>query len=184
MDNIREFLTRKIGPLPAWAWGIVIAAGIWILRSMRSSCSRSCSSGSGIRSQDASTFATLSGGGAVAPPPTGVGAPEGSQSSLFVSSPEFTAEGDPSTVGDLYAAYLASIRANTGTGGGGTPPAPEEPVAAPVAPTTTTRKYQLYWMNTGQVVGTYPTRLACAQAAQQAAPNSNPPGSSMGCRSV
>lgn len=44
--------------------------------------------------------------------------------------------------------------------------------------------YQLRRLSGGQVLGTYPTRLACSQAAQAADPNSSPPGSSLGCYAI
>jgi hypothetical protein len=36
VDNIKSALTRKLGPLPAWAWLAVTAIGIWYYRSKTS----------------------------------------------------------------------------------------------------------------------------------------------------
>ena len=185
MDNIREFLTRKIGPLPAWAWGVLIAAGIWLMRSLRGTVdSPRASSPSG--GGGTAVVPSLSGMGAP-PPMTGTGDPVAEQSSLFVSTSGFTAEGDPSSVSGILDALLAAQRSSTSTGGGATGTTQSDPVAAPVnqtqtSTTTTTKRYRLYWLsNPGGTVGTYPTRLECSLAAQRLDPSSNPPGSSMGC---
>ena len=39
-DSIMEAAKRKIGPLPAWAWGVVAAAGIWVYRSISGSSTK------------------------------------------------------------------------------------------------------------------------------------------------
>lgn len=62
------------------------------------------------------------------------------------------------------------------SGSGSTTPTP--------TPTPTTTTYALRRLGSGETLGTYSTRLACAQAAASMDPNSNPPGSSMGCYSI
>ena len=186
MERITEVLQRRIGPLPAWAWVVVASGAVFLLRSLRGS------GGDAPRNREATGSAVGSGGasvihsasGAGAPAPTGFGAPDGTQSSLFVSSPGFSVEGPAGDVSSIIDAFLAQQRSDVSTGGGGDAPIQPDPVAQPVAPTTTTtRRYNLGWLATGQVVGSYATRLECSQAAQRMDPNSSPPGSSMFCRS-
>lgn len=39
MSRVKEALTRKLGPLPAWAWLLIVGAGVWWYRNRNSSVS-------------------------------------------------------------------------------------------------------------------------------------------------
>jgi len=129
LGKVKEGATRKLGPLPAWAWGVVAAGGIWIYRGFTGKVGGGGSSSSSGSSTDVggagfATYPTLSGGGA--PPPTpGFGSPEGSQSSLYVSNEGITIEGDSASVLTTWDKWLAAIRAPVTTGGGSGAAAPK-----------------------------------------------------------
>lgn len=183
MKQITDALTRKLGPLPAWAWGVVAAGGIWVLRGFRSS-SRSDTVPTTIG--ESSVIPSLSGGGAAPEASPNYGAPGGDASPTYFSSPDFTYEGDPG----LLESIIANFRSDVTTGGGGDAVAPPEPTgtstATYTAPTTTTTvRWRLYWLsNPNATVGWYDSRYEGAQAAIQLDPDSDPPGSSMGIERV
>ena len=113
LGKAKDGLTKKIGPLPAWAWGVVVAGGIWVYRGFTGRV------GGGEGDKEGATTDTgnagyavvpsLSGGGA--PPPTpGYGAPEGSQSSLYVSTGNWQVEGDPASVSSIIDKLIAANR--------------------------------------------------------------------------
>lgn len=179
MDRIREAMTRKIGPLPAWAWGGLAAGGVWAWRGFR-----------GTLTQEPEPRSTVgSGDGLMAGMPS-FGAPAGDPSPLYVTADDygFSIDGDPGSSLTALEWLLAQSRTSTETGGGGTVPAAPEPTSQPATTTTTTTvtatRYRLSPLGGSQIIGIYDTRLACSQAAQAYDPNSNPPGSSMGCYQI
>lgn len=186
MSKITDALTRKIGPLPAWAWGGLAAGGVWIWRGFRGT----------LTEPPPAAADTVGLDGGMTPGMPSFGAPAGDPSPLYVSADPygFTFEGDPGSAG-LIEQLLAQMRADTQTGGGGTAPAPTQPTSQPAptqqtstqsgtTTTTTTRRYRLARLGGSETLGIYDTRLACAQAAAAADPNSSPPGSNMGCYPV
>lgn len=135
LTKVKEGATRKIGPLPAWAWGVVTAGGIWIYRGFTGRIGGGSSSSSSGSTTDVgagySVIPSLSGGGA--PPPTpGFGSPEGSQSSMYISTEDFSIEGDPTSVTSVIDRLIAGMRNPITTGGGGTPMVQPDPSGSPV----------------------------------------------------
>jgi len=49
MSNVKKSLTRKIGPLPVWAWALVVFGGVWYYRNKLSAASQT-ESGTGTGS--------------------------------------------------------------------------------------------------------------------------------------
>ena len=144
LSKVKDGATRKIGPLPAWAWGVVTAGGIWVWRGFTGRVGGGGSSSKSSTDVGNAGFAvipSLSGGGA--PPPTpAFGSPEGSQSSLYVSTEAFTAEGDPASISGILDQLIASTRAAISTGGNATPIVQPDPVGTPVAgPVSTVTRY-------------------------------------------
>lgn len=140
LETIKANMTKKLGPLPAWAWGVIVGSGILVWRQISSGGSAPASDGvAGTTVGFGSTvIPSFSGGGA--PPPTsdaplvdpGFGFPSGDTPNLYVGTPEgFTAEGSPDTVAGVFEEWLAAQRAKIEAGGNaGVAPAPE-PIAAP-----------------------------------------------------
>lgn len=117
VDKVKSNMTKKLGPLPAWAWGVVAASGIWIARSMMGSSGDSGSgSGFGFTSTQGTTSVvpSLSGAGAPPPQPTpAYGAPDGPTAPTV---PVLPTDGETSFDDDL----LARARETFNTGGDGT----------------------------------------------------------------
>lgn len=98
VDKAKEYLTRKLGPLPAWAWGVIGAGAIIVWRMVRNqsgSPARSPSASLSTSAGEGALFATTSGGGLAASPApafdAGFGAPEfqiSTPGGTFISGPE------------------------------------------------------------------------------------------------
>lgn len=116
IDTVKDGLTRKIGPLPGWAWGVVGAAGIWIWRAMQSSTTRR----DATAEAGTSLIPGLSGGGVPAPQTPYSGPVAGSESPVYVNTPGFSVEAPPELIGSLLDQLL-----NT---------QPVEPVGTPADP--------------------------------------------------
>lgn len=68
VKQLTGFLTRKLGPLPAWTWGVVAAGGLLLFRQARQQNLATGRATSPLLSTSAgqgALFATLSGGGAL-----------------------------------------------------------------------------------------------------------------------
>lgn len=116
INKTKGALTKKLGPLPAWGWGVVTAGAIWVYRGWRNNLSAQEPS---TTLPDAGAIVpSLSGG--VGPGPTpGYGAPDGDPSPLYYSDRNRTIEGDPGTVAAIIDKLIADQRADTTVGGGG-----------------------------------------------------------------
>lgn len=68
VKQLTGFLTRKLGPLPAWGWGAIAAGGLLLFRQVRTQSMSGQRSTSPLLSTSAgqgALFATTSGGGAL-----------------------------------------------------------------------------------------------------------------------
>ena len=137
LDDLRAGATRKLGPLPAYAWGAVAAAGIWLWRSIRRPQSKRAAQGA---TPDTVGFSgrplipALSGGAPVGPS-TPFAPPAGPPSPLFISTPDLAAEGEPGAVLTAIDAFLAAQRQPVEAGGAAASPPPPPP--APTQPAVT-----------------------------------------------
>lgn len=144
VNQLAEGATRKLGPLPAWAWGVVAAGGVYAYRFIRGrSSSGRAVQGADLNNDGSSVIPSLAGGGAP-PPTTGYGAPEGPGSGLYVSTPDFTYEGPGETVGSIIEQILAGRRQDTSTGGGGGTAPTRQPTAQPAPSPSTKPPAQTY----------------------------------------
>ncbi len=110
-DKLRTTFTKKLGPLPVWAWGVVGGGGLIVLRNIRESNKGTTGD---TTLGEATVVPSLSGGGALAPTTDEFG------NTIFVSTPGFTIEGPEGAIGAIIDQILADSRSDVDTGGGGT----------------------------------------------------------------
>ena len=141
VEKIKGFLTRKIGPLPAWAWGAIAAGGLLLFRQTRQqsmSPSRSTSPLLSTSAGKGGLFPTISGNGLPASGfAGGFGGTKPDPRVTFSTPGGFFFEGPIGFDIDRLTPFLTPATPLPGA----PTPMPDLTIASPIAPTPTRRSY-------------------------------------------
>lgn len=115
--KVGSTLTKTLGPLPVWGWGVVAGGSAIVVRQFATT-SRKGTATSPTTIGESSVIPSLSGGGAAPPFGETFDPSAGILPQIFVSTPFFTVEGPAGQIGSIIDQILADSRTDPGTGGG------------------------------------------------------------------